>query len=174
MCVRFAPIFWDFNVWKCYIPKWLIIYCSPIIHKLREPTQNGVIQFMVTKRGQISKWMWVSKPHPTIGMWLCMSFRWKSQLHTLHRDLSFDAILRAFFVVRIGTYDVLLTSKTQFFCGKTCVHFTLCFLSVDMCVKIALNRACILNSRVTTSFDYSTVGCCFIRSLKNCFWLYLS
>ena len=100
MCVRFAPIFWDFNVWKCYIPKWLIIYCSPIIHKLREPTQNGVIQFMVTKRGQISKWIWVSKPQPTIGIWLCMSFRWKSQLHTLHRDLSFDAILRAFFVVR--------------------------------------------------------------------------
>ena len=100
MCVRFAPIFWDFNVWKCYIPKWLIIYCSPIIHKLREPTQNGVIQFMVTKRGQISIWIWVSKPQLTIGTWLCMSFRWKSQLHTLHRDLSFDAILRAFFVVR--------------------------------------------------------------------------
>ena len=100
MCVRFAPIFWDFNVWKCYIPKWLIIYCSPIIHKLREPTQNGVIQFMVTKRGQISKWIWVSKPQPTIGIWLCISFRWKTQLHILHRDLSFDAILRAFFVVR--------------------------------------------------------------------------
>ena len=108
MCVRFAPIFWDFNVWKCYIPKWLIIYCSPIIHKLREPTQNGVIQFMVTKRGQISKWIWVSKPQPTIGIWLCMSFRWKGQLHTLHRDLSFDTILRAFFVVRwefYCTYD---------------------------------------------------------------------
>ena len=43
VCVGFAPIFWDFNMWKCYIPKWLIIYCSPIIHKLREPTQNGVI-----------------------------------------------------------------------------------------------------------------------------------
>ena len=105
MCVRFAPIFWDFNVWKCYIPKWLIIYCSPIIHKLREPTQNGVIQFMVTKRGQISIWIWVSKPQPTIGIWLCMSFRWKSQLHTLHRDLSFDAILRAFFVVRVIEFD---------------------------------------------------------------------
>ena len=111
MCVRFAPIFWDFNVWKCYIPKWLIIYCSPIIHKLREPTQNGVIQFMVTKRGQISKWIWVSKPQPTIGIWLCMSFRWKSQLHTLHRDLSFDAILRAFFVVRKG----LKTLKSEHF-----------------------------------------------------------
>ena len=100
VCVRFAPIFWDFNMWKCYIPKWLIIYCSPIIHKLREPTQNGVIQFMVTKRGQISKWIWVSKPQPTIGIWLCMSFRWKSQLHTVQRDWSFDAILRAFFVGR--------------------------------------------------------------------------
>ena len=102
MCVRFAPMFWGFNICgNATSKKWLIIYCSPIIHKWREPTQNRVIQFLVTKRGQIFIWIWISKPQPTIGSWLCLSFHCKSELHTLHRDLSFDAILRAFFVVRL-------------------------------------------------------------------------
>ena len=135
VCVRFAPIFWDFNVWKCYIPKWLIIYCSPIIHKLREPTQNGVIQFTVTKRGQNSKWIWVSKPQPTIGTWLCLSFRWKRQLHTLHRDLSFDAILRAFFVVRwlknLGSKAILCLFESNipihtWELSQKCINFSTC------------------------------------------------
>ena len=148
------PFFWDFNVWKCYIPKWLIIYCSPIIHKLREPTQNGVIQFMVTKRGQISKWIWVSKPQPTIGIWLCMSFRWKSQLHTLHRDLSFDAILRAFFVKK--AFDLLQSGNcklhvdfwfqcrrdlTEFVLWLSLPLFRLCLSKLFLCITCHVWRS---------------------------------
>ena len=101
LCVwDLLPCF-EISMSKCYISKWLTIYCQ---WSTNEGNQHKIEWYsfnLVTKRGQIFIWIWVSNPQPTIGIWLCLTFHWKSELHTLHRDLSFDAILRAFFVVRL-------------------------------------------------------------------------
>ena len=102
VCVSFTPMFWDFNICENATSQ------SGSLSTVRQWSTNEGNQhkmecysFWLQKGVKISIWIWVSKPQPTIAIWLCLSFHWKSELHTLHRDLSFDAILRAFFVVRI-------------------------------------------------------------------------
>ena len=92
--LRFSLIFWYFMMGRCYIQKQVF----PLFYS--QTRGNEKIPFWVTKRDQSLIWRSVSDPRPTSCIWLHLFVSWIIEFHIVHWGLSFDAILRVFFVVR--------------------------------------------------------------------------